>query len=143
MLSPSVHTTTSNLNFRILSEGLFQPVLQLSLTKSGNGCLSGTATLIVKELGRESNLSFKIHGNYKTLLHSSGILINLKGDTFADKDNDELFSLEMEMNKEWSTGIANYQYQAKSVKIIRNATVSSVLFIRTDFKAQDYSFSFH
>lgn len=143
MLSPSVHTTADSLNFRILSDGLFQPVLQLSLTKGCNGCLSGTANLIIKELGGESGFRFKIHGNYKTLLHSSGVLINLKGDAFADKNNDELFSLEMEMNKEWSTGIANYQYQAKSVKIIRNATVSSVLFIRTEFKAQDYSFSFH
>ena len=143
MLSKSIRAATGSLNFRILSEGLFQPILQLSLTKSSNGSLSGTANLVIKELGRESNLCFKIHGSYKPLQHSSGILINLKGDTFADKDNDDQFSLEMEMNNEWTTGIASYQYQAKPAKIIRNATVSSVLFVRTVFKAQDYSFSFY
>ncbi|WP_342332418.1 hypothetical protein [Pedobacter sp. FW305-3-2-15-E-R2A2] len=143
MVSKSIHTAAGSLNFRIISEGLFQPILQLSLTKSSAGSLSGTANLIIKELGRESNLCFKIHGNYKTLPNSPGILISLKGDTFADKDNDDLFSLEMEMNTEWTTGIASYQYQAKPAKIIRNATVSSVLFIRTVFKAQDYSFSFY
>lgn len=143
MLSKSIHTAAGNLNFRIISEGLFQPILQLSLTKSSAGSLSGTANLIIKELGRESNLCFKIHGNYKTILHSSGILVSLKGGAFADKDNNQLFSLEMEMNNEWTTGIASYQYQENPARIIRNATVSSVLFIRTEFKAQDYSFSFY
>lgn len=143
MLSKSIHTAAGNLNFRIISEGLFQPILQLSLTKSSAGSLSGTANLIIKELGRESNLCFKILGNYKTILHSSGILVSLKGGAFADKDNNQLFSLEMEMNNEWTTGIASYQYQENPARIIRNATVSSVLFIRTEFKAQDYSFSFY
>ncbi|RQO73901.1 hypothetical protein DBR43_00385 [Pedobacter sp. KBW06] len=143
MLSKSIHAANGSLNFRILSEGLFQPILQLSLTKNSAGSLSGTANLTIKELGRESNLSFKIHGTYKPLLHSTGILISLKGNAFADKGNDDLFSLEMEMNNEWTTGIASYQYQANPAKIIRNATVSSVLFVRTEFKAQDYSFSFY
>lgn len=143
MLSKSIHTATGSLNFRIISEGLFQPILQLSLTKNSAGSLSGTANLIIKELGRESNLCFNIHGNYKSIAHAPGILISLKGDTFADKDNNHLFSLEMEMNSEWTTGIASYQYQANPARIIRNATVSSVLFIRTEFKAQDYSFSFY
>jgi hypothetical protein len=143
MLSKSIHTAAGSLNFRIISEGLFQPILQLSLTKITAGTLSGTANLIIKELGRESNLCFKIHGNYKTILHSTGILISLKGETLADKDNNNLFSLEMEMNEEWTTGVASYQYQVNPLKIIRNATVSSILFIRTEFKAQDYSFSFY
>lgn len=137
------HTATCSLNFRVLSEGLFQPILQLSLSKSSTGFISGTANPIIKELGRESSLSFKIHGNYKSLKNSSRIVVSLKGDAYADKDNNDLFSLEMEMNEEWTTGIASYQYQANPAKIIRNATVSSVLFIRTEFRAQDYSFSFY
>lgn len=138
MLSESVLPAANSLNFRIISEGLFQPILQLTLTKNIPGTISGTANLILKELGRELNLCFKIYGIYKIIPHSSRIWVSLKG----YKNNNNELSLEIEMNKEWTTGIANYQYHGQHTKIIRNATVSSELFVKTQFKTQNYSSPF-
>lgn len=143
MLSISDHPGTDSLNLRIISEGLFQPILQLNLTKNSPGNLCGIANLTLKELGRASDFCFRVNGNYKTIPHSTRISINLKGDIAIHKTSKSQLSIEMEMDKEWTTGIATYQYQIRAVNIIRNATVSSVLFAQTQFKTQKYSLSFY
>ncbi|SHG45011.1 DUF1842 domain-containing protein [Pedobacter caeni] len=143
MLPVSDHLPTDSLNLRIISEGLFQPILQLNLTKNSSGNLCGIANLTLKELGRVSDFCFRVHGNYKTIPHSTRILVKLKGDISIHKTSKNQLSIDMEMDKEWTTGIATYQYQIRAANIIRNATVSSVLFTQTQFKTQKYSLSFY
>lgn len=123
---------TEPLNLRILSEGLFQPVLHLNLQHQASGRISGTAIITIKELTGPLNLSFKVVGNYQNQL--ANVSIQLKGYKLMDTTQNPCLFLNLEMNPEYTTGICNYQYHSEVSKNVSNATVSSILFATTPSK---------
>lgn len=132
MITEPVHTEPINL--RILSEGLFQPVLHLNLTRDLSGKLSGTAVITVKELNDPLNLSFVVVGSYQNELHDNNLTVQLKGYKLMDDEKNACLFLNLEMNQEWTTGICNYQHLHEHSKPVRNATVSSILFAKPPSK---------
>lgn len=132
MIAEPIHNEPINL--RILSEGLFQPVLHLNLQQQKKGIISGTATITIKELTGPLNLSFKVVGNYQNQAQLANVSIQLKGYKLMDSEQNPCLFLNLEMNPEYTTGICNYQYHSEISKNVRNATVSSILFATTPSK---------
>lgn len=128
MSATSFIPKSSESNYRIISAGLFQPVVNLNLTRTCPNTVTGMANLTIRELGRELNIDFKISGSYSDIPNTNRVRVNLKGYPFKNQTTAHMLFLEMEMDKDWKTGIATYQYLNGTDKVIRNATVSSILF---------------
>lgn len=123
------------LHYRIISSGLFQPILQLSLVKKAGNTVTGTAELIIKESGREFRQHYTIRGNYHPVSENRPVQLQIWGHDAQHEDADHGLLLEMEMNEDWATGIAQYQCPGKCNKTIRKATVSSILFANTQMRS--------
>lgn len=132
MVPETIHTAPIDL--RILSEGLFQPVVHLNLKRHLSGLVSGTAIFINKELNGPLNLSFKVVGSYLNDLHLTSVSVQLKGYKLLDHEQNPCLHLNLEMNPEWTTGICNYHYHNEINKTVRKATVSSILFAKPPSK---------
>ncbi|WP_316841781.1 DUF1842 domain-containing protein [Pedobacter gandavensis] len=128
------HIYGEPINLRILSEGLFQPVLHLNLQRHSSGTISGTAVITIKELTGPLNLSFKVVGSYQNQAHLANISIQLKGHKLLDTEQKPCLTVSLEMNAAYTTGICNYHYHGEINKNVRNATVSSILFATTPSK---------
>lgn len=138
---------TEPINLRILSEGLFQPVLHLNLQQQCSGTISGTAIITVKELTGPLNLSFKVSGNYQNQAINPNVSIQLIGHKLLDNDQNPCLFINLKMNEAYTTGICNYSYHNEINKKVRNATVSSIMFATTPskktFKVADLSKNNH
>lgn len=132
MITEPIHNEPINL--RILCDGLFQPVLHLSLQPQASGMIFGTAVITIKELTGPLNLSFKVVGSYQTQSQHANVCIQLKGHKLMDSEQNPCLFLNLEMNTEYTTGICNYHYHSDINKYVRNATVSSILFATTPSK---------
>ncbi|MCX2453431.1 DUF1842 domain-containing protein [Pedobacter sp. PLR] len=128
------HLQTEPINLRILSDGLFQPVLHLNLQQHCSGLISGTAIITLKELTGPLNLSFKVLGSYQNHARHASVSLQLKGHKLMDSEQNPCLFLNLEMNTAYTTGICNYHYHSEVNKYIRNATVSSILFATTPSK---------
>ncbi|WP_316821013.1 DUF1842 domain-containing protein [Pedobacter gandavensis] len=125
---------TEPINLRVLSEGLFQPVLHLNLQQQPSGTISGTAIITVKEFTGPLNLSFKVFGNYQNDVINPNVSIQLRGYKLLDSDQSPCLFINLELNDAYTTGICNYSYQNEIHKKVSNATVSSIMFATTPSK---------
>lgn len=127
-MSAAFFPKSSPLDYRIISAGLFQPILSLSITRNTSRSITGLADLTMRSLGQQITLNFKIIGNYTIDQQTHKISLRLRGFPTSTQKTDCGLYIEMEMDAEWNTGIATYHYLTAENKIIKNATVYSILF---------------
>ncbi|EDM36690.1 hypothetical protein PBAL39_25520 [Pedobacter sp. BAL39] len=117
-------TVPTELNFKIIGSDLFQPLLTLALCRHQDCSITGTAQLTAHEICRELNISYKLTGLYRVIAASGRIMVKIIGYS----KNQDKFSIDMELDHYWNTGLASYRFENGVERSIKNAAVSRDLF---------------